>query len=189
MPVIPGARFGPYEVVSLLGAGGMGEVYRARDTNLGRDVAVKVLPAGLANDPEAPSRLEREARAVSITARLREVLQRRQTGPDGQTLGPGCYVFGTDMGERRGDVRGAWRRACDAPGITNLHMHDLRREFASRLLESGANTALVRDWLGHASLTMTSRYLATTASASKPRGHSSSATPHSAPSHLGQRRG
>ena len=98
-------------------------------------------------------------------------------------------MFGTDMGERRGDVRGAWRRACDAAGITNLHMHDLRREFASRLLESGANTALVRDWLGHASLTMTSRYLATTASASKPRGHSSSATPHSAPSHLGQRRG
>jgi Tol biopolymer transport system component len=60
-----GTRLGPYEVLSHLGAGGMGEVYRARDTKLDRDVAVKVLPADLANDPEALSRLEREARAVA----------------------------------------------------------------------------------------------------------------------------
>jgi integrase len=105
----------------------------------------------------------RKARVVPITAKLREVLERRQIGPDGQTLGPGCYVFGTEVGERRVRIDGAWRPACAAAGITNLHMHDLRREFASRLLESGANTALVRDWLSHASLTMTSRYLATTA--------------------------
>jgi integrase len=72
-------------------------------------------------------------------------------------------VFGTEVGERRVRIDDAWRRACAAAKIQNLHMHDLRREFASRLLESGANTALVRDWLGHASLTMTSRYLATTA--------------------------
>jgi integrase len=105
----------------------------------------------------------RKARVVPITAKLREVLERRQKGPDGQTLGPGCYVFGTDVGERRVRIDDAWRRACAGAKIQNLHMHDLRREFASRLLESGANTALVRDWLGHASLTMTSRYLATTA--------------------------
>jgi serine/threonine protein kinase len=60
-----GTRLGPYEVLSHLGAGGMGEVYRARDTKLDRDVAVKVLPADLANDPEALSRFEREARAIS----------------------------------------------------------------------------------------------------------------------------
>jgi len=60
-----GARLGPYEVASLLGAGGMGEVYRARDTRLGRDVAIKVLPAEFASDPERLRRFEQEARAVA----------------------------------------------------------------------------------------------------------------------------
>jgi Tol biopolymer transport system component len=65
MTLTAGTRLGTYEILSPLGAGGMGEVYRARDTKLDRDVAVKVLPADLANDPEALSRLEREARAVA----------------------------------------------------------------------------------------------------------------------------
>ena len=52
MSLVPGTRVGPYEVVSILGAGGMGEVYRARDTGLKRDVAIKVLPEIFANDPE-----------------------------------------------------------------------------------------------------------------------------------------
>jgi serine/threonine protein kinase len=56
-------RVGPYEIVAALGAGGMGEVYRARDTRLGRDVAIKVLPAAFAADPERLKRFEREARA------------------------------------------------------------------------------------------------------------------------------
>ena len=65
MPLRPGARLGPYEIVSPLGAGGMGEVYRARDPRLGREVAVKVLPEHLAKDPQALARFEREARAVA----------------------------------------------------------------------------------------------------------------------------
>jgi len=65
MRLTPGTRLGPYEVVSPLGAGGMGEVYRARDTRLGRDVAIKVLPQHLSENPEVHARFEREARTIS----------------------------------------------------------------------------------------------------------------------------
>jgi TolB-like protein len=61
----PGTRLGPYEIEGPLGRGGMGEVYRARDTRLGREVAVKILPATLAADPESVRRFEKEARAVA----------------------------------------------------------------------------------------------------------------------------
>src|SRR6058998_91551 len=60
----PGTRLGPYEIQSLLGAGGMGEVYRARDSRLQRDVAVKILPRALAQDQDRLKRFEREARAA-----------------------------------------------------------------------------------------------------------------------------
>ncbi|MDZ4803844.1 MAG: protein kinase [Candidatus Eisenbacteria bacterium] len=65
MPLIPGSRLGPYEVLSPLGAGGMGEVFRARDSRLGRDVAIKVLPAAFAEEPERLARFEREARLLA----------------------------------------------------------------------------------------------------------------------------
>ncbi len=65
MALAPGTRLGPYEIVAPLGAGGMGEVYRARDTRLGRDVAVKVLPQHLSANPEVRARFEREAKTVS----------------------------------------------------------------------------------------------------------------------------
>jgi eukaryotic-like serine/threonine-protein kinase len=61
----PGTRIGPFEVLGLLGAGGMGEVYRARDTNLGREVALKTLPERVARDPERLARLRREARILA----------------------------------------------------------------------------------------------------------------------------
>src|SRR6267142_6367549 len=65
MPLTPGTRLGPYEIVAPLGAGGMGEVYRAKDTRLGREVAVKVLPQHLSSNPEIRARFEREAKTVS----------------------------------------------------------------------------------------------------------------------------
>jgi Tol biopolymer transport system component len=64
MPIGPGARFGPYEILGSVGAGGMGEVYRARDPRLGREVAVKVLPPQFAGDPDRLRRFELEARAA-----------------------------------------------------------------------------------------------------------------------------
>jgi serine/threonine protein kinase len=65
MPLASGVRLGPYEIVAPLGAGGMGEVYRARDTKLNRDVAVKVLPEHLATDRERMARFEREAQVLA----------------------------------------------------------------------------------------------------------------------------
>jgi serine/threonine protein kinase len=65
MSLAPGTRLGPYQIVSPLGAGGMGEVYRANDPRLRRDVAIKVLPSDLSSDPDRLSRFEKEARAAS----------------------------------------------------------------------------------------------------------------------------
>ena len=65
MQLNAGARLGGYEVIGLIGAGGMGEVYRARDTKLGRDVALKILPAGFAQDAERVARFHREAQVLA----------------------------------------------------------------------------------------------------------------------------
>ena len=65
MQLATGERLGPYEILALLGKGGMGEVYRARDAKLNRDVAIKVLPPALANDADYRARFEREAQVLS----------------------------------------------------------------------------------------------------------------------------
>src|SRR5690348_15228598 len=65
MPILPGTYLGAYEVVAPIGAGGMGEVYRARDTRLGREVALKVLPDAFASDADRVARFEREARLLA----------------------------------------------------------------------------------------------------------------------------
>jgi eukaryotic-like serine/threonine-protein kinase len=62
MTIAPGTRLGPYELDSRIGAGGMGEVWRARDTRLDRSVAIKMLPVGFAADPHSKTRFERESR-------------------------------------------------------------------------------------------------------------------------------
>jgi serine/threonine protein kinase/tetratricopeptide (TPR) repeat protein len=68
MSIAPGTRFGPYELVSLIGAGGMGEIYRAHDSRLGRDVAIKTIAPRLAQDPDALTRFQREARAIAAVS-------------------------------------------------------------------------------------------------------------------------
>lgn len=73
------------------------------------------------------------------------------------------YVFGNEVGEPVKSVRTAWRATCRRAHIHDLHLHDLRREFGSRLLESGAPLMVARDFLGHADISQTSTYLATTA--------------------------
>src|SRR5216684_2782683 len=65
MPLAPGAKLGPYEILAPLGAGGMGEVYRARDTRLERSVAIKILPPQFSSDPVHKQRFEREAKTIS----------------------------------------------------------------------------------------------------------------------------
>ena len=65
MPLTSGTRLGPYEITAQIGVGGMGEVYRATDTKLKREVAVKVLPSALAADPERLARFQREAEVLA----------------------------------------------------------------------------------------------------------------------------
>ncbi len=65
MPLEPGTTLGPYEVLSAIGAGGMVEVYKARDTKLDRDVALKILPDAFVNDPERLARFQREAKVLA----------------------------------------------------------------------------------------------------------------------------
>ena len=79
MSLAAGVRLGVYEVLAPLGAGGMGEVYRARDTRLGREVAIKVLPASLAGDPDRLMRFEREAKTL---AALNHPTSRRSTASE-----------------------------------------------------------------------------------------------------------
>lgn len=90
---------------------------------------VLLLPAGKTKTSEA--------RDVPMTTRLRAVLEMRRHGADGKEFGPDAYVFGNEVGERIGTIKTAWRAACRRAGIKDLHFHDLRREFASRLLEYG----------------------------------------------------
>ena len=71
MPFTPDTQLGPYKIIALIGSGGMGEVYRAQDTRLLRNVALKILPASFTNDPDRLRRFEQEARAVAaLTTRI-----------------------------------------------------------------------------------------------------------------------
>src|SRR4249919_2994448 len=79
-----GSRLGPYDIQSLIGSGGMGEVYRAHDARLGRDVAIKVLPAAFSDDPDRLRRFEQEARAAAALNHP-NILHILDVGRDGST--------------------------------------------------------------------------------------------------------
>ncbi len=96
MTLAAGAKLGPYEIISPLGAGGMGEVYRARDTRLDRDVAVKVLTALFFRDPERLRRFELEARATSALNHPNILVIFDIGQPDGSP-----YVVSELLGARR----------------------------------------------------------------------------------------
>ncbi len=92
MPLTPGNKLGPYEIQSPLGAGGMGEVYRARDTRLGREVAIKILPQHLVSSPDLRERFEREAWAISSLnhPRICTLHDVGREGPDSPKAGLAC---------------------------------------------------------------------------------------------------
>ncbi len=77
MPLTAGQRLGSYEITAAIGKGGMGEVFRGRDTRLGRDVAIKVLPAAFANEPERLARFEREATEMRLILNVLAEIRRR----------------------------------------------------------------------------------------------------------------
>jgi integrase len=101
-------------------------------------------------------------RVVPVAQRLAAVLEMLRTDPEGNDLPPEAFVFGDEIGDSIASVKAAWQTACEQAGIIGLHFHDLRREFACRLLESRAELHDVRDFLGHTNITTTSRYLRST---------------------------
>ncbi|MDP7213438.1 MAG: site-specific integrase [Dehalococcoidia bacterium] len=104
-------------------------------------------------------------REIPVSSDLRAVLEMRRTDPKGNPFGPEAFVFGNEAGEPIKRVITAWRNTCRRAGISELHFHDLRREFACGLLEGRrgrADLSVVREFLGHANITTTSRYLKTT---------------------------
>ena len=113
MTLAAGTRLGPYEILTPLGAGGMGEVYRARDTRLGREVAVKVLPERLAGDPKALSRFEREARAVAALSHP-NILAIHDFGQErGLRYAVTELLEGQTLRERLVHERLTWRKAAE----------------------------------------------------------------------------
>ncbi len=100
-----------------------------------------------------------QTRRIPVGTRLQAELEMRRHDPKGKEFPLDAHVFGNEVGEAVGSIVKGWRLACARAGIRDLNFHDLRREFASRLLESGASEHDVRDFLGHANITTTSRYL------------------------------
>src|SRR5258708_3892809 len=126
MPLSAGARLGPYEILAPLGAGGMGEVYRARDPRLNREVAIKVLPERLAGDPQALARFESEAKAVAALSHP-NILAIHDFGSDqGVSYAVTELLEGETLRSQLGRAALPWRKAVEigiaiADGLAAAH--------------------------------------------------------------------
>src|SRR5438477_12974155 len=130
MTLSAGTRVGPYEVITLLGEGGMGQVYRGRDPRLGRDIAIKVLPKESWHDTEAKARFEREARAVASLSHP-NVIAVHDFGEQSGTF----YVItelleGKTLRDRMLDANVPWRKAVEigaeiAEGLAAAHARSI----------------------------------------------------------------
>jgi serine/threonine protein kinase/Tfp pilus assembly protein PilF len=126
MTLSTGTRLGPYEILAPLGAGGMGEVYRARDARLGRDVAIKALPERLAEDARALSRFKREAKAVAALSHPNILAIYDFGSVGGYSFAVTELLDGETVGQRLARQRLTWRRAVEigtavAEGLAAAH--------------------------------------------------------------------
>ncbi len=126
MSLKPGSRLGPYEIVTPIGSGGMGDVYRARDTRLDRDVAVKVLPDRIARDAEARMRFEREAKAVAALTHPNILAIHDYGSEDGRTYSVTELLEGITLRQRILEGPLQWRKAVEigaalADGLAAAH--------------------------------------------------------------------
>jgi integrase len=108
--------------------------------------------------PAAKTKTNRN-RVIPVGARLRAELEMRRQDPNGKDYPATAAVFGEVTGEPIASIAKPWDVACRRAGISGLHFHDLRREFGCRLIESGAGLHDAREFLGHANISTTSRYL------------------------------
>jgi serine/threonine protein kinase len=109
MSLAPGVRLGPYEILTVIGAGGMGEVYRARDTRLNRDVAVKILPDVFAADADRVARFQHEAQVLaSLNHSSIAQIHGREEAPSSTTgqVSRGCSYWSLSIGRRTDDYAG-----------------------------------------------------------------------------------
>jgi eukaryotic-like serine/threonine-protein kinase len=124
--IAAGTQLGPYKILGLVGAGGMGEVYRALDTRLGRDVALKVLPPEFADTPERLARFEREARAVAALAHPNIVVVHDFGNDQGVTFAVSELLEGQSLRQRLANAALPWRKAVElavavADGLAGAH--------------------------------------------------------------------